>query len=158
MVTGLTRDAKKRLPLALELGAERVVNVESTDVNQVTREMTGYGWDVVVENTGSPGAIQQALEIVRPGGRVLISGGGIRGGVSVEINTYPLIVKELQVYGEISHVWTSWQRAIKLVSTGLVRLAPLVSAILPISEWREAFRLAASSPDVLRVAIDPRAG
>lgn len=158
MVTGLTRDAKKRLPLALELGAERVVNVESTDVSRATREMTGYGWDVVVENTGSPGAIQQALEIARPGGRVLISGGGIRGGVSVEINTYPLIVKELQVYGEISHVWTSWQRAIKLVSTGLVRLAPLVSAIYPITEWREAFRLAATSPDVLRVAIDPRAG
>jgi threonine dehydrogenase-like Zn-dependent dehydrogenase len=66
-------------------------------------------------------------------------------------------VKELELYGEISHLWTSWKTAIQLVATGKVKTKPLLSHVFPLEKWEEAFELAATSLEALRVAINPRA-
>ncbi len=156
LIAGTERDVQKRLPSAKDFGAERVINIEEEDLNKIAQELTGeVGFDVVVENTGSSQAVSQALDIARPGGRVLISGGGIRGGVTAEIDTQKIIVKELDVKGEISHLWTSWNKAIDLVRRDFVNLEPLVSHIFPLFDWRKAFKTASASPDALRVAIKP---
>jgi len=157
IVTGLSRDQSTRLKLARELGADRVVNVEKEDLLEVVKDMTsGVGADVVVENTGSPRAVEETLDLARPGGRILISGGGIRGGVTASLDTRKIIVKELDIKGEISHLWTSWKAAIQLVEQGKVRLEPLLSHVFPLQEWEKAFDLAAESPEALRVALTPR--
>lgn len=156
IVSGITRDEVRRLPLARTLGVDAAVNVEREDLLGIVHELTGgIGVDVVVENTGSPTAVAQALDLVRPGGRVMISGGGIRGGITANIDTYKIIVKELDVFGEISHVWTSWNTAIKLVANKRVNLKPLLSDIYPLEAWEEGFREAAGSDRVLRVALSP---
>jgi 2-desacetyl-2-hydroxyethyl bacteriochlorophyllide A dehydrogenase len=158
VVTGLTRDQKTRLALATEMGADAVINVEKEDLLQRVKELTGgIGFDVVIENTGSATAVEQTLDIARNGGRILISGGGIRGGIKAQLDTRKIIVKELELYGEISHVWTSWKTAIKLIAEGKVKVRPLLSHVYPLDKWEEAFDLAATSPDALRVAINPRA-
>jgi len=156
IVTGLTRDEKVRLPLAKEFGADAVVNVEKENLLEIVKQMTnGIGADVVVENTGSPKAVEDTLDLARPGGRILISGGGIRGGITASIDTYKIIVKELDLKGEISHVWTSWRNAINLVAQGKVHIKPLVSHVFPLREWEKGFDLAATSAEALRVALVP---
>lgn len=156
-ITGLCRDEKTRLPLARELGADAAINVEKEDLAAGVKVLTGgIGFDVVIENTGAASAVEQSLDIARNGGRILISGGGIRGGIMAQLDTRKIIVKELELYGEISHLWTSWKTAIKLVSEGKVRVKPLLSHVYPLAKWEEAFDLAATSPEALRVAIDPR--
>jgi 2-desacetyl-2-hydroxyethyl bacteriochlorophyllide A dehydrogenase len=156
-ITGLGRDEKTRLALARQLGADAVINVEKEDLPSRVRELTGgIGFDVVIENTGAASAVEQTLDLARNGGRILISGGGIRGGILARLDTRKIIVKELELSGEISHVWTSWKTAIKLVAQGKVKLRPLVSHVFPLERWEEAFDLAATSPDALRVAINPR--
>ncbi len=155
IVTGVTRD-KKRLELAGNLGADVTINIEEHSLTEKVQELTwNQGLDVVMETAGSPEAIKQGLRIVRPGGKLVVSGGGIIGGIKVELDTYDLIVKEVDVLGEITHVWSSWRRAIKLVSEGKVKLKPLISRLLPLSRWREGFRLADSGGEVLRVALYP---
>ena len=159
IVTGVTRDVGVRLPMAKRLADAICVNVDEQDLAEVVRDVTGgIGADVVVENAGVGAAVNQAIQIARPGGRVVVSGGGIRGGVTAEIDTHPLIVKELTIYGEISQTWTSWRTAINLVEMGKVQLEPLVTTILPLESWEEGFELAARSPDVIRVALTPKAG
>jgi len=156
IVTGLTRDEKVRLPLAKEFGADAVVNVEKQNLLEIVKQMTnGIGADVVVENTGSPKAVEDTLDLARPGGRILISGGGIRGGITASIDTYKIIVKELDLKGEISHVWTSWRNALNLVAQGKVHIKPLVSHVFPLREWEKGFDLAATSAEALRVALVP---
>ncbi len=158
VVTGLSRDEKTRLALARQLGADAVINVEAEELLTRAKELTGgIGFDVVIENTGAASAVEQSLDLARNGGRILISGGGIRGGIMAQLDTRKIIVKELELYGEISHVWTSWKTAIKLVSEGRVKVRPLLSHIYPLDKWEEAFDLAATSPDALRVAVNPRA-
>lgn len=156
IVTGLTRDEKVRLKLAKELGADAVVNVEKENLLDIIKKMTnGIGADVVVENTGSPKAVEETLDLARPGGRILISGGGIRGGITASIDTYKIIVKELDIKGEISHIWTSWRNAINLVAQGKVNIKPLISHIFSLRDWEKGFDLAAASAEALRVVLTP---
>lgn len=156
IISGLSRDEKVRLKLAKEFGADKVVNAEKEDLLEIVKQMTnGIGADVVVENTGSPKAVEETLDLARPGGRILISGGGIRGGITASIDTYKIIVKELDIKGEISHLWTSWRNAINLVAQGKVNLKPLVSHVFPLKEWEKGFDLAATSAEALRVALVP---
>ena len=156
MVTGLERDEPFRLAMASKLGADRVVNVESEDVRSVVAEMTGgIGVDVVLENTGSPEPIAESLDIVRKGGKVLWAGGGIRGGVTATVDTYKVIVKELDVKGEISQIPYDWHAAISLRDAGKIELDPLVTHVLPLDQWEEGFNLAATSSECLRVALQP---
>lgn len=156
LVSGIGRDARVRLPMAKRLGADRAVNVDEEDVVAIGREMTGgAGFDVVVENAGAASAVTQAIELARPGGRVMISGGGIRGGVTIPLHTWPVIVKELTLYGEISHNWSSWATGIKMVARGLVDLEPLLTRVYPLEEWERGFEDAAVGDDVMRVALRP---
>lgn len=156
IVTGLTRDEKIRLALAKEFGADAVVNVEKENLLEIVKQMTnGIGADVVVENTGSPKAVEDTLDLARPGGRILISGGGIRGGITAALDTYKIIVKELDLKGEISHLWTSWRNALNLVAQGKVNIKPLVSHVFSLKDWEKAFDLAATSAEALRVALVP---
>jgi 2-desacetyl-2-hydroxyethyl bacteriochlorophyllide A dehydrogenase len=154
IVTGLERDVPVRLAMAKQLGVDYVINVEKEDIRKRVAEITnGVGVDVVIENTGSVEPIDESLDIVRKGGKVLWAGGGIRGGIVAPVDTHKIIVKELEIYGEISQVWKDWITALHLVKTGRVQLKPLVTHEFPLERWEEAFDLAATSTDCLRVAI-----
>ena len=151
IVAGTTPDEEKRLKMAEELGADAVLNVEKEDAEKVVKSYTrSWGADVVMECAGSPAAVLQGIKSVRPGGRVILSGGG-----TVTLDTGDLIVKEMSVLGEVSHIWTSWETAITLVKSGKVKLKPLISHVFPLSRWEEAFHTAADSRASLRVLIQP---
>jgi threonine dehydrogenase-like Zn-dependent dehydrogenase len=156
LISGLSRDVPFRLRRARELGADRTVNVEKEDLRNVVEEMTeGIGVDVVLENTGSVEPIDQSLDIVRKGGKVMWAGGGIRGGIKAEVDTYKIIVKEIDVRGEISQIPYDWTTAIHLAATGRVEQESLVTHEFSLKDWREGFDLAATSPECLRVALKP---
>ena len=71
-ISGLNRDEPFRLAMARKLGADAVINVEKEDLRARMAELTGgRGVDVVLENTGSVEPIDESLDIVRKGGRVL---------------------------------------------------------------------------------------
>jgi len=151
IVAGMTTDEEKRLKMATELGADAVINVEKEDAEKVVKSYTrNWGADVVMECAGSPAAVLQGIKSVRPGGRMILSGGG-----TVTLDTDDLIVKEVSVFGEVSHIWTSWETAITLVKSGKVKLKPLISHVFPLSRWEEAFNTAADSRASLKVLIKP---
>jgi threonine dehydrogenase-like Zn-dependent dehydrogenase len=157
IMTGVTRDEPFRLRMAKELGADYIVNVDKQDIRDVVKEVTnGIGVDVVLENTGSVEPIEESLDIARKGGRILWAGGGIRGGIIANVDTHKIIVKELDIKGEISQIPYDWETAIKLIAAGSVKLDPLVTHSFDLDHWESGFDLAHDSHDCLRVAIDLR--
>ncbi|MCJ7493148.1 MAG: hypothetical protein MUP68_02780 [Deltaproteobacteria bacterium] len=80
---------------------------------------------------------------------------GIRGGIVAPVDIYKIIVKEINVIGEISQIPYDWHTAIHLAGTGRVQLKPLVPHQFDLDRWEEAFDLAATSNACLRVAIKP---
>ncbi len=66
---------EQRLEKAARLGASFLVNTRSENPEHVMRRLTGgVGADVVIEASGAPSAPEQALTLVRRGGRVLLVG------------------------------------------------------------------------------------
>ena len=47
--------------------------------------------------------------------------------------------KELKVQGSLGQRWTSWSRAIRMLSGGLVKAEPIISDVLPLREWKTGF-------------------
>ena len=156
IITGLTKDEPFRLAMARKLGADVVINVEKENLQERIAELTGgTGVDVVLENSGSVEPIEESLDIVRKGGRVMWAGGGIRGGIVAPVDTYKVIVKELDIRGEISQIPYDWLTAIHLTGDEKIELESLVTHIFPLEKWHEGFTLAATSSECLRVAIKP---
>jgi threonine dehydrogenase-like Zn-dependent dehydrogenase len=71
------------------------------------------------------------------------------------VDTYKVIVKELDIVGEISQIPYDWKTAIQLVATGKVKTGPLVTHVFSLDDWYQGFELAATSAECLRVAIKP---
>ena len=68
ILTG-TRDA--RLALGTKLGADHVVNIRNEDAVQAVKRLTnGKGVDYVMECSGSAQALNQALDMVKRGGKI----------------------------------------------------------------------------------------
>ncbi|MFO8060662.1 MAG: L-threonine 3-dehydrogenase, partial [Bacillota bacterium] len=75
-----------RIELAARMGADAVIDVKSEDVVSRVRDLTGgVGVDGVLEMSGHPAAIDQAMKMVRPGGRVSLLGVPSGSQVSLDV-------------------------------------------------------------------------
>ena len=136
VVLGLSMD-EKRLYLAKELGAELVVNVEKENPEKTIKDITGgYGADVVLECSGSASGANLGLKLARKKGKFTQMG---LFGKQIEIDFEQIAYKELKVTGFFTQKWTAWERALKLLSEGKVKTAPLVTEKLPLTEWKKGF-------------------
>ena len=104
-----------RLALAVQLGADRVVNVDTDDVRDAIAEWTdGDGPTVVVEATGVPAVVEQAIDVVASSGTVAVVG---LSRQSVAIPMVEMTRKELTIVGSAQQPRTIRRR-------GLARPAP----------------------------------
>jgi aryl-alcohol dehydrogenase len=62
----------RRLDLALELGANHVINNRQEDIASHISGITGSGVDYVLEITGNPEMLHTAVDLLNPGGTVAI--------------------------------------------------------------------------------------
>jgi L-iditol 2-dehydrogenase len=51
------------------------------------------------------------------------------------------MMKELRLIGTYGYVWSSWQRAVQLLSEGRVNTGALLSHEYPLNRFEEAFRV-----------------
>lgn len=108
--------------------------------------------DVAFELAGSDDAVQQAMEVVRPGGRVVL--GGIPDD---DLTSFPASLarrKGLTVALLRRMKEDVYERGIRLVETGRVDVAGVVTARFPLERAAEAFESAVSRQG-LKVVIQP---
>jgi len=151
VITGVSAD-KDRLRLAEKLGADITINVEEEDAVEIIKSITdGLGADVVIEASGASAARKQAFNLVRRCGKVGLIG---LTGRSTEINLDKIVEGELDVKGSWGTVWTSWRKALSLISSGKIKVAPLITAKLPLEKWYEGFRMM-EERNALKVLLIP---
>lgn len=151
IMCGASQD-KERLALARQFGADRVVNVEKESAPDLIGRLTdSQGADLFLECAGAPAAARLGMEVTR------------RGGQYTQVGLFPgpfdlkfdlIAYKELRVTGSLGQRWTSWQRALALMAQGQVNTRSLVSHVLPLAEWREAFRLF-EEKEGLKIVLEP---
>jgi len=108
--------------------------------------------DVVVECSGSGPGIADALGAARRRGHVVQM--GLRGA-DVTIPYDLICFHELTVTAGFASNPLSWRRAMGLLEAGSVELAPLVSEVVPLADWRRAFD-ASRAGEGVKYVIDPR--
>jgi threonine dehydrogenase-like Zn-dependent dehydrogenase len=143
-----------------ELGADHALNGRTVDVVSAIRDLTaGIGADVVFECAGgSPKqglaghlSLLQAVDAVRSGGTIV---GVSWFGGPITLNIDSLRERSLRyVFPDIS-TQSHLEHTVRLVASGLVRLKPTITHVLPgLESVPKAFEITANKSSYL--AINP---
>src|SRR5215212_6680823 len=151
IVLGTAAD-RRRLQLAEELGATRVVDVNDEDPFPIVQEVTlGWGADIVFECSGAGPAALSLLALARRGGQYAQIG---LFGKAVAWDLDQVCMKELRVTGSNASVPSAWRTALRLLADGSVRTAPLISDVYPLAGWEDAFARF-EQRDGVKLLLDP---
>jgi threonine dehydrogenase-like Zn-dependent dehydrogenase len=146
-----------RRDLAKRLGAERVAWVPEAGLLEVVREWTeGEGPLLVVETSGEPGVLPQAVELVPAAGRVVVVGMS-SGTAALRPGAFP--EKEIDVIGSSCATAEDFLNAVRLVSANRACIAALFSHHFPLARTAEAFEFAMSRPpDAVKIVVTVNLG
>lgn len=117
---------KFRRDVALKIGATRVIDPQSEDVNTVVTKM-----DVTFECAGSVETFKQSQNITRRGGSVIVLG-LTASDATLEVNPFNIVVNELRIQGSFLNPLTQ-ARAAELVESGKLNLDILISKVVDLS-------------------------
>lgn len=152
MVAGTDVDVE-RMKKATALGADMVVNVQRENILDIIKDVTGgVGVDVALECSGSARALETAILGVRKRGQLTQIG---LYGKPITVDFEKICFKEIKVTGSLGSRWLSWENALYLAKSKKVLLEPLVSDVLPLSDWKKAFEMF-ERKEGLKLVIDPK--
>jgi propanol-preferring alcohol dehydrogenase len=130
---------EERLKLAAELGADHTIHGKTEDVVKTIKELTrNKGADAAIDCSGSPVAENQALDCVRPHGRVAFI------GESRETSIRPseqLIRKQITLMGSWYFPIQEYEEITEFIVRKQVPVGKLVTHTFRLDEAEEAFRM-----------------
>ncbi|SER02802.1 zinc-dependent alcohol dehydrogenase [Actinokineospora terrae] len=89
--------------------------------------------DLVFDATGVAAVFPQGIQATRPGGDYVLV--GYSGEESAHVEPSTIMLREISVHGVLSG-FDQIDRAIEVVTSGAVRLGPLLGQALPIADYR----------------------
>ena len=138
MITGTDLDEGTRLKAARQMNVDHVLNIQQENIKEAVLSLTnGIGADLVVEACGVEAAIHQAFDIIRTDGRIAAIGHTGREFLSVPWETG--LHKAACVTWSFSSNWSSWERAVSMLSGNKIEADQIVSHTFPLREWEAAF-------------------
>jgi threonine dehydrogenase-like Zn-dependent dehydrogenase len=136
-----------RAPIARAVGADIVLTPDEWAAQR--SEILPGGADVVVDAVGS--VLPQAIEAAAMGARVVVF--GMNGNARPPVHQIEIVEKGLSILGSYISNFT-FPAAIRLVESGQLNLAPMITATIPLEETLEGIgRLRAG--DAVKVVIKP---
>jgi threonine dehydrogenase-like Zn-dependent dehydrogenase len=136
-----------RGPVARAVGADVVLTPDEWAAQRT--EILPGGADVVVDAVGS--VLPQAIEAAAMGGRIVVF--GMNGNARPPVHQVEIVEKGLSILGSYISNFT-FPAAIRLVESGQLNLAPMITATVPLEETLEGIaRLRAG--DAVKVVIKP---
>lgn len=124
-----------RLELARKMGADIPVNVSESDPKLA---LGGEGVDVLMEFSGFPAAIDQGLDLLRPGGRAALLG---MPGDEVKLDlTNRVVLKGISLHGIFGRrIFATWHRATNLLKK--VDIEPVITHSMDMEDVEQALTL-----------------
>jgi L-iditol 2-dehydrogenase len=143
-----------RLKMAAMLGADETLHASEADlIREVLRLTNGRGADVVLEAVGRNETVITSIDCVRKGGTVTLIG-NLAGQVSVPLQK--IVTRQIRLQGSCASSG-EYPEAMELVSRGKIKVAPMISAVVPLRDGPQWFeRLYAHEPNLMKVILNPR--
>ncbi len=141
-----------RLKLSQEVGATATLTAGPDLAKSISQLTNGTGVDLAVEAVGKTETVNAAIDSVRKGGSVILV-----GNISPEV-ALPLqkvVTRQIRLQGSCASAG-EYPKAIELLSSGSIRVKPLITAIAPLTQGPQWFeRLYAREPNLMKVILTP---
>ncbi len=142
-----------RLDLALKLGATHALRADTENVAEEVKKLTrGRGADIGFEVVGISPVLKTVIESVRKGAQITLV-----GNVSAEVS-FPLqqvVTRQLKLQGSCA-ICGEYETVLDLISRGLVKIDPLISAVAPLEEGASWFnRLHSREKGLMKIILKP---
>jgi len=151
ILAGLSRD-RRRLDLALRLGADHVLNVEEQDLLDGLRAIV-QGVDVVVDTTGDPGGenMKRYLQAANQGAYLWVN--CMDSGVPVR----DVKRKYLTVRSGRGRTYQAVERALQIITSGVLPLEDLCTHVFPLEDVDLAIKATAGRgvDGAIHVIVEP---
>lgn len=140
-----------RLKVAEILGADGEFNPERMDLVKEIVRQTEIGADVAFECAGAKPTLQQAMELVRMGGQVVV--------VSLAwepVHCLPVewVGREVELKSCYSHLNSDWLVSMTLLKEKKVQVGPMISKVINLDQIDESFReLLSKGNDLVQVVV-----
>ncbi len=133
-----------RRDLALEMGADEVINPLDNDIIEVVYNITkGIGVDFAAEMSGNDKALKEALKSVTAGGSIALLGLPDEE-VSLDL-TGDLIFKGITMQGITGReMFQTWHIASRLIKEERIDLKPVITHQFPLEDFAKGMDLMAS--------------
>jgi 2-desacetyl-2-hydroxyethyl bacteriochlorophyllide A dehydrogenase len=145
---------EEKLQKARELGAIETINAATSDPVDLVLQMTdGVGADVALEIVGGaavPPVLQQCLELLSPGGRLIIL--GYHYGQTFPIDPAQLVYKWIQIIASHNHTVRDVRDAASLVNSG--RVKPIIANLAPMQEANDAIETLRTGDPIGRIVLE----
>jgi L-iditol 2-dehydrogenase len=141
-----------RLSIALKEGASFTGNPLKEDIVAKILEDTKYGLDIVFECCGQQEALDQAVDVLKPGGRLVVIGIPEFDRWSISVETTRRREISLQfIRRQVDCV----DSALEMMQDGTINVQNMITHRFPFSKSKEAFDLVAGYSDgVMKAMID----
>jgi len=142
-----------RLKLAKEVGATETLHATGDElIAEILNRTNGAGVDVAVEAVGIDATVRSAVHAVRKGGTVTLV-----GNITPEV-TLPLqkaVTRQIRIQGSCASAG-EYPQAIELLTSGAIKVKPLITAIAPLEDGPQWFeRLYSHEPNLMKVVLTP---
>lgn len=137
------------LEIAGKIGADRMVNV-MRDPDWIADYAIERGsFDVMFEATGNQSALRDGLEVLQP--RAVLIQLGLGGDLSIPQNV--IVAKEIEMRGAF-RFHEEFTEAVAMINADALPLAPLLTHVFSLNEFRNAFEIAGDRRQAMKVQID----
>ncbi|ADV81893.1 galactitol-1-phosphate 5-dehydrogenase [Terriglobus saanensis] len=142
-----------RLDLAKNLGADETFLASGEDLlKKILQHTSGEGVDIVFEAVGHNETVTSAIDCTRKGGKVTLV-----GNIAKEV-TLPLqkvVTRQIRLQGSCASAG-EYPEAMELIASGKIKVAPLITAIAPLSDGADWFeRLYNREPNLMKIVLSP---
>jgi L-iditol 2-dehydrogenase len=148
----MTEIVPERVTLAAGAGAKWVGNPTKSSIVRSILEQEPAGMDIVFECVGKQETVDEAVELLKPGGRLMLIGIPREDRISLRIDLTRR--KEITVVN-VRRQNHCTQKAIDLVASGKVNIDYMVTHHFPLQESQKAFDMVADYTDgVVKAMIE----
>jgi len=141
-----------RLEMARQFGATEILLSDDSLHKKILQLTGGEGVDVALEAVGRNETVALAIDCVRKGGGVVLIGNITP---NVDLPLQKVVSRQIRLQGSCASAG-EYPQAIRWMSSGAIRVKPLITAVAPLEEGPRWFaRLYAREPNLLKVVLTP---
>lgn len=147
-----------RLDIALQCGADHVVNSAKSDLLEEVQRIWGPNeWffgpsgraDAVFDTAGVGSTLNDAVSVIRAAGKLVLVAPSEK---DVSLNLFPVIYKNPEILVPMSGAYAA--QTIEAMAEGKLVVDPLISEVFPLGDAVEAFETQSNPANGMKVLID----